>query len=112
MKINLNGRNIVVTIWQKDDDEYMYYIGNRLIGSLKTSAMINENIIMKPKSIVSSLEKLGVRIKNENELQNTDVSIIDVNTDVTSELQKDNLIRVISILTSQIGERIENVFGE
>ena len=71
MKINLNGRNIEVTIWQKDDDEYMYYIGNRLIGSLKTSAMINENIIMKPKSIVSSLEKLGVRIKNENELQNT-----------------------------------------
>ena len=49
---------------------------------------------------------------NENELQNTDVSIIDVNTDVTSELQKDNLIRVMSILTSQIGERIENVFGE
>ena len=71
MKINLDGRNIEVTVWQKDDDEYMYYIGSKLIGSLKTSAMKDENIILKPNSIVSSLEKLGVRIKDENELQNT-----------------------------------------
>lgn len=71
MKINLDGRNIEVTVWQKDDDEYMYYIGSKLIGSLKTSAMKDENIILKPNTIVSSLEKLGVRIKNENELQNT-----------------------------------------
>lgn len=71
MKINLDGRNIEVTVWQKDDDEYMYYIGSKLIGSLKTSAMKDENIILKPNTIVSSLEKLGVRIKDENELQNT-----------------------------------------
>ena len=50
MKVNLNGRNIEVTIWQKDDDEYMYYIGSQLIGSLKTSAMQDENIILKPKT--------------------------------------------------------------
>lgn len=71
MKVNLNGRNIEVTIWQKDDDEYMYYIGSQLIGSLKTSAMKDENIILKPNTIVSSLEKLGVRVKDESELQNS-----------------------------------------
>ena len=53
MKINLDGKNIEVTVWQKDDDEYMYYMGSKLIGSLKTSAMKDENIIIKPNTIVS-----------------------------------------------------------
>lgn len=71
MKVDLNGRKIEVTVLRKDDDEYMYYIGAQLIGSLKTSAMEEENIIFKPNTIVSSLEKLGVRIKEEKQLQNT-----------------------------------------
>ncbi len=74
MKINLNGKNIEVTVVknQQNKFEYEYYIGNVQIGELNTNIMKYGNIIMREDSyIIAALQKLGVMEQEKAEKQNT-----------------------------------------
>ena len=74
MKINLNGKNIEVTVVKNPQNkfEYEYYIGNVQIGELNTNIMKYGNIIMREDSyIVEALQKLGVMEKEIGEKSNT-----------------------------------------
>lgn len=74
MKINLNGKNIEVTVVQNPQNkyEYEYYIGNVQIGELNTNIVKYGNIIMRENSyIVEALQKLGVMEQDKAEKQNT-----------------------------------------
>ena len=74
MKINLNGKNIEVTVVQNPQNkyEYEYYIGNSQIGELNTNVVKYGNIIMRENSyIVEALQKLGVMEQDKAEKQNT-----------------------------------------
>ena len=74
MKINLNGKNIEVTVVQNPQNkyEYEYYIGNVQIGELNTNIVKYGNIIMRENSyIVEALQKLGVMEQDKTEKQNT-----------------------------------------
>lgn len=74
MKINLNGKNIEVTVVQNPQNkyEYEYYIGNSQIGELNTNIMKYGNIIMREDSyIIAALQKLGVMEQEKAEKQNT-----------------------------------------
>lgn len=74
MKINLNGKNIEVTVVQnlQNKYEYEYYIGNVQIGELNTNIVKYGNIIMRENSyIVEALQKLGVMEQDKTEKQNT-----------------------------------------
>ena len=74
MKINLNGKNIEVTVVKNPQNkfEYEYYIGNVQIGELNTNIMKYGNIIMREDSyIVEALQKLGVMEQDKAEKQNT-----------------------------------------
>lgn len=74
MKINLNGKNIEVTVVQnlQNKYEYEYYIGNVQIGELNTNIVKYGNIIMRENSyIVEALQKLGVMEKEIGEKSNT-----------------------------------------
>ena len=74
MKINLNGKNIEVTVVQNPQNkyEYEYYIGNVQIGELNTNIMKYGNIIMREDSyIIAALQKLGVMEQDKAEKQNT-----------------------------------------
>lgn len=74
MKINLNGKNIEVTVVQNPQNkyEYEYYIGNSQIGELNTNIVKYGNIIMRQNSyIIEALQKLGVMEQDKAEKQNT-----------------------------------------
>ena len=74
MKINLNGKNIEVTVVKNPQNkfEYEYYIGNSQIGELNTNIMKYGNIIMREDSyIIAALQKLGVMEQEKSEKQNT-----------------------------------------
>lgn len=74
MKINLNGKNIEVTVVKNPQNkfEYEYYIGNVQIGELNTNIMKYGNIIMREDSyIIAALQKLGVMEQDKAEKQNT-----------------------------------------
>ena len=74
MKINLNGKNIEVTVVKnlQNKYEYEYYIGNVQIGELNTNILKYENIIMRQDSyILEALQRLGVIRKGENTRKNT-----------------------------------------
>lgn len=74
MKINLNGKNIEVTVVKNPQNkfEYEYYIGNVQIGELNTNIMKYGNIIMREDSyIIAALQKLGVMEQEKAEKQNT-----------------------------------------
>ena len=74
MKINLNGKNIEVTVVQnlQNKYEYEYYIGNSQIGELNTNVVKYGNIIMRENSyILEALQKLGVMEQEKAEKQNT-----------------------------------------
>lgn len=74
MKINLNGKNIEVTVVKNPQNkfEYEYYIGNVQIGELNTNIVKYGNIIMREDSyIVEALQKLGVMEKEIGEKSNT-----------------------------------------
>ena len=74
MKINLNGKNIEVTVVQNPQNkyEYEYYIGNIQIGELNTNIVKYGNIIMRQNSyIIEALQKLGVMEQEKAEKQNT-----------------------------------------
>lgn len=74
MKINLNGKNIEVTVVQNPQNkyEYEYYIGNSQIGELNTNVVKYGNIIMREDSyIIAALQKLGVMEQDKSEKQNT-----------------------------------------
>ena len=74
MKINLNGKNIEVTVVKNPQNkfEYEYYIGNVQIGELNTNIMKYGNIIMREDSyIIVALQKLGVMEQEKAEKQNT-----------------------------------------
>ena len=74
MKINLNGKNIEVTVVKnpQNKNEYEYYIGNSQIGELNTNIVKYGNIIMRENSyIVEALQKLGVMEQDKAEKQNT-----------------------------------------
>ena len=74
MKINLNGKNIEVTVVQNPQNkyEYEYYIGNIQIGELNTNIVKYGNIIMRQNSyIIEALQKLGVMEQDKAEKQNT-----------------------------------------
>lgn len=74
MKINLNGKNIEVTVVKNPQNkfEYEYYIGNVQIGELNTNIVKYGNIIMREDSyIIAALQKLGVMEQDKAEKQNT-----------------------------------------
>ncbi len=74
MKINLNGKNVEVTVVKNPQNkfEYDYYIGNSQIGELNTNIMKYGNIIMREDSyIIAALQKLGVMEQEKSEKQNT-----------------------------------------
>ncbi len=74
MKINLDGKNIEITVVQNPQNkfEYEYYIGNVQIGELNTNIMKYGNIIMREDSyIIAALQKLGVMEQEKSEKQNT-----------------------------------------
>ena len=74
MKINLNGKNVEVTVVKNPQNkfEYEYYIGNSQIGELNTNIMKYGNIIMREDSyIIVALQKLGVMEQEKSEKQNT-----------------------------------------
>ena len=74
MKINLNGKNIEVTVVQNPQNkyEYEYYIGNSQIGELNTNVVKYGNIIMRENSyVIAALQKLGVMEQDKAEKQNT-----------------------------------------
>lgn len=74
MKIDLNGKNIEVTIVQNPQNkyEYEYYIGNVQIGELNTNIVKYGNVIMRENSyILEALQKLGVMEQDKAEKQNT-----------------------------------------
>lgn len=74
MKINLDGKNIEITVVQNPQNkfEYEYYIGNSQIGELNTNIMKYGNIIMREDSyIIAALQKLGVMEQEKSEKQNT-----------------------------------------
>ena len=74
MKINLNGKNVEVTVVKNPQNkfEYEYYIGNVQIGELNTNIVKYGNIIMREDSyIVEALQKLGVMEKEIGEKSNT-----------------------------------------
>ena len=74
MKINLNGKNIEVTVVQNPQNkyEYEYYIGNIQIGELNTNIVKYGNIIMRQNSyIIEALQKLGIMEQDKAEKQNT-----------------------------------------
>lgn len=70
MKLNLNGKKIELTILRKDEDEFEYYIGNQLVGGLKTTAT-SENIVFRSNVLIAALIKMGVIKKDQKYLQNT-----------------------------------------
>ena len=74
MKINLNGKNVEVTVVKNPQNkfEYEYYIGNSHIGELNTNIMKYGNIIMREDSyIIVAFQKLGVMEQEKSEKQNT-----------------------------------------
>lgn len=70
MKVNLNGKKIEITVVRKDEDELEYYIGNQLIGGLKTTATV-ENIIFRSNVLIEALIRMGVIKKDQKYKQNT-----------------------------------------
>jgi len=71
MKINLDGKLIEVTVFERRKNNYEYYIGSVQIGEIDTNISKYENIIIRENSIVLALQKLGVIERQEKERRNT-----------------------------------------
>lgn len=71
MKINLDGKSIEVTVFERRKNNYEYYIGSVQIGEIDTNISKYENIIIRENSIVLALQKLGVIERQEKERKNT-----------------------------------------
>ena len=71
MKINLDGKQIEVTVFERRKNNYEYYIGNIQIGEIDTNISKYENIVIRENSIIQALQKLGVLKKEELERKNT-----------------------------------------